>query len=149
MSLLGKHTSPASSALHCFVGALFHVGHDNLIANFLHLMFSRQLLNVTVISCYLFYHESHGIIFFLILVQLLELEYLVLISSFIKKMIFINNSKHPVSAKVHWSLSKDMLMSPSCSSSTAQGAEGGQELKMLFSHRFLLHFYCCLISVSW
>lgn len=63
MSLLGKHTSTASSALHCFVGALFHVGHDNLIANFPHLVFSRQLLNVTVVSCYLFYHESHGLIF--------------------------------------------------------------------------------------
>lgn len=72
------------------MGALFHVGHDNLIADFLHLMFSRQLLNVAVIAWYLFYLELHGLIFLKILVLLLEFEYLVLVLPFITRKPFSN-----------------------------------------------------------
>lgn len=45
-----KLTFPASSSLCCFVGALFHVGHDNLIADFFILC---SLGNFTILLSYL------------------------------------------------------------------------------------------------
>lgn len=79
----GKHSFSASPTLHCFVGALFHVGYDNFILDFFLLSF---LGNFSMLLSYLviFIMLLMILFYFLILVQLLELQYFTIISAFIK-----------------------------------------------------------------
>lgn len=82
----GKQTFSNSLSLHCFLEALFHVGHDNLILDFFIL---SCLGNFSMLLSYLgiFITLLLILFYFLILAQFLKFKYSVIISAFIKNIL--------------------------------------------------------------